>query len=220
MDEQVKVRGHRIELGEIEEALRAHPSVQDTAVVTQEVSGDKRLVAYVVAEPEQQILTTELRSFLSEHLPDYMIPAVMVVMEALPLTPSGKVDRKALAVREIAVARKEYVAPRNEIEAALANICGELLGVERVGVEENFFELGGHSLLATKLISRIRDQFHLELPLRVLFESPTVSGLAAAILQMQQNSDGNATTLTPAITRVSRDAHRASRSSLIAPKKD
>jgi amino acid adenylation domain-containing protein len=220
MDEQVKVRGHRIELGEIEGALRAHPSVQDAAVVTQEASGDKRLVAYVVAEPEQQILTTELRSFLSEHLPDYMIPAVMVVMEALPLTPSGKVDRKTLAVREIAVARKEYVAPRNEIEAALANICGELLGVERVGIEENFFELGGHSLLATKLISRIRDQFHLELPLRVLFESPTVSGLAAAILQMQQNSDGNATTLTPAITRVSRDARRASRLSLTTPKKD
>jgi amino acid adenylation domain-containing protein len=220
LDEQVKVRGHRIELGEIEAALRAHPSVQDAAVVTQEASGDKRLVAYVVAEPEQQILTTELRSFLSEHLPDYMIPAVMVVMEALPLTPSGKVDRKALALREVAVARREYVAPRNETEAALANICGELLGVERVGVEENFFELGGHSLLATKLISRIRDQFHLELPLRVLFESPTVSGLAAAILQMQQNSDGNATTLTPAITRVSRDARRASRSSLIAPKKD
>jgi amino acid adenylation domain-containing protein len=185
LDGQVKLRGYRIELGEVEEALKQQAGVVDAAVA---VKGDK-LVAYVVGEAGG----VELRGRLRERLPEYMRPQVMVKLEALPVLPNGKVDRKGLPEwgGERPELGREYVAPRTEVEGRLAGLCGELLGVERVGVEDSFFELGGHSLLATQLLSRVREGFGVELPLRAIFEAPTIAGLAARIEQagIQQQSE-------------------------------
>ena len=182
IDEQVKVRGFRIELGEIEAVMREHPRIKEGVVVAREdVVGDKRLVGYVVVEGEVDI--RELKGYMRERLPEYMVPGVIVEMEGLPVSPSGKVDRKALPVpdgEKLGVGR-EYVGPRTETEARLVEICMELLGLERVGINDNFFDLGGHSLLATQFISRLRDAFHIDLPLRALFESPTAAELAEKV---------------------------------------
>jgi pristinamycin I synthase 3 and 4 len=180
LDHQVKIRGYRIELGEIEAALVEHPDVGHAVVVAREdAAGDKRLVAYVVAS-NVAADSGKLRTHLQRLLPEYMVPSVYVVLETLPLTPNGKVDRRALPAPE-GVVRGEYVAPRNPTEEVLASIWCELLKLDRVGVHDNFFELGGHSLLAMRLLARIRDAFQIELPLRTLFEVPTVAGLAKRV---------------------------------------
>src|SRR6202008_4845626 len=158
-DDQVKVRGYRIELGEIEARLAEHPGVRDAAVLAREdAPGDRRLGAYYVGS-EGLVEVTELRPPLGERLPEYMVPAAFVRLEALPLTTNGKVDRRALPAPEgDAFARGGYEAPANEVEAALAEIWSELLGVEGVGRHDNFFELGGHSLLLLRLIPRMRQR--------------------------------------------------------------
>ncbi len=188
IDDQVKVRGFRIELGEVESALRQHAALRDAAVVAREdAPGDKRLVAYVVPHREPAPSGGELKSFLKQQLPEYMVPSIFMAMASLPLSPSGKVDRRALPAPDMT--RPElahaYVPPRNSTEEKLAALCAELLGVDRVGVYDSFFDLGGHSLLATQFISRVRDDFRVELPLRNLFETPTISELATSIGAMQ-----------------------------------
>jgi acyl carrier protein len=179
IDDQVKVRGYRIELGEIESVLGEHPQVTECAVVAREVSGDRRLVAYVVGTVESR----QLREHLRGRLPDYMVPSIFVPLAGLPRTPNNKIDRKALPVPEELELQPqtEYVAPRTETEGVVAGVYEEVLGVERVGTNDNFFELGGHSLLATRVIFRLQDQFYVELPLRALFEFPTVEGLSQYI---------------------------------------
>jgi amino acid adenylation domain-containing protein/non-ribosomal peptide synthase protein (TIGR01720 family) len=184
-DQQVKLRGFRIELSEIEAALGHHPAVKEAVVIAREdTPGNKRLVAYVVPAQSVASMNTELRAFLAKRLPAYMIPAVFVPLEALPLTPNRKVDRQALPIPESSLpASDSAVAPRTATEEQLASIWAKLLGRDRVGIEENFFELGGHSLLATQLMARIYDTFRKEVPLRALFETPTVAGLAAYLEQ-------------------------------------
>ncbi len=202
IDNQVKIRGVRIEPGEIETVLAQHPGVRATVVIAREdVPGDKRLVAYVVADRAQTPTTTELRSFLKERLPIYMVPSAFVILEALPLTPNGKVDRRALPIPE--TSRKEldssFVAPRTPTEEILATIWGDILKVE-VGIHDNFFELGGHSLLAIQLISRLRDTFSVELPVQFLFGSATVASLAEHIEASRHQSQA-----IPPIQPIDRD---------------
>jgi amino acid adenylation domain-containing protein len=178
-DYQVKLRGYRIELGEIEAVISADERVQ-AAVVT---ADDRRLVAYVVLTEGAAGIEDELRRRVQEKLPEYMVPAVFVELAELPLTSNGKVDRKRLpAVTEQSAATTEtYVAPRSSIEEMVAAIWAEVLQQERVGIHDNFFALGGHSLLATQIVTRVRESFHIDLPLRQFFESPTVAGLASII---------------------------------------
>ncbi len=182
IDNQIKIRGFRIELGEIEAVLAQHSAVQETALsVSEDTLENKRLIAYVVPRPEQLIETIELRRFLQQKLPDYMIPSAFVSLEAMPITPNGKLDRRALSllsVHSYQLSDESFVAPRTQVEELLAGIWADVLSAPRVGVYDNFFELGGHSLLATQVMSRIRDTFSVELPLRQLFESPTIAGLS------------------------------------------
>src|SRR6185436_18422885 len=181
MDGQVKVRGFRIELGEIEAVLRRHEHVAGCVVMVREdVPGEQRLVAYVVGEAR----TEALRAHLRQSVPEYMVPAAFVFLDALPLNPNGKLDRKALPVPELASPEETYVAPRTPAEEVLAGIWAELLGRERVGAEESFFDLGGHSLLATRVVSRVRAVFGVDLPLRAVFEGPTVAELAGRVEEM------------------------------------
>ena len=159
-DHQVKIRGHRVEPGEIETVLCQHPLVQDAAVVAgEEANVGKRLLAYVVVQQDRTGIAADLRAFLKDKLPDFMMPSVFMSLERLPLTPSGKVDRRALP--KPAAGRPEFVgemvAPRSSIEKAITGIWTEILGIGAVGITDNFFDLGGHSLLATQVISRIRD---------------------------------------------------------------
>ncbi|MBD2063918.1 non-ribosomal peptide synthetase [Funiculus sociatus GB2-A5] len=187
IDNQVKIRGFRIELGEIEAILNQHPAVRETVVIIgEEIPGDKHLIAYIVPDQQQTPTSLNLRQFLKEKLPEYMVPSAYVVLESLPLTPNGKVDRRALpAVDTLSFEMKEdYVAPRDRVEEVLVEIWAKVLGKQQIGVRDNFFELGGHSLLATQLISRIRDAFQIELSVRNLFESPTVASLARHIETM------------------------------------
>jgi amino acid adenylation domain-containing protein len=205
VDHQVKIRGYRIELGEIEAALRQHPAIQEAVVLAREESaGDKRLVAYIINEPQLKSSLKELRSFMNERLPDYMVPQAFVLLDKLPLMPNGKVDRRALpAPEELESAQAEgFTAPRTPAEEMVTGIWAEVLGVERVGVRDNFFELGGHSLLGTQIISRVREAFRVEVALRHLFESPTVAEFASCIeaaLRRQQDAE------QPPLVRVSRD---------------
>jgi amino acid adenylation domain-containing protein len=181
VDQQVKVRGFRIELGEIEVLLGHHPGVRDCVVLVREdVPGDRRLAAYVVVEGGQAPRAEELRLHLQSRLPEFMIPSAFVFPEALPLTPNGKLDRQALPAPERADG-EGYVPPSDPIEELLAGIWAEVLGLERIGVHDNFFDLGGHSLLATQVASRIRGVFRVDLPLRQLFEAPTIAGLARVV---------------------------------------
>jgi amino acid adenylation domain-containing protein len=178
-DDQVKVRGFRIEPAEVEAALAAHPGVRQARVaVREDAPGDKRLVAYVAGDADGEALRAHLR----RRLPEYMVPHAFVMMERLPLTPNGKLDRGALpAPGEWAPAGAAFVAPRTPAEETLAAIWADVLRVERVGVHDGFFELGGHSLLATRVVSRIRAAFGVELPLRALFEGPTVHEAASRV---------------------------------------
>ncbi|HYO57773.1 condensation domain-containing protein, partial [Archangium sp.] len=191
-DRQVKVRGFRIELGEVEVVLAQHPEVREAVVVArEEAPGVKRLVAYVAAHPGQTVHEGELRAFVSRKLPEYMVPAALVVMAALPLTPNGKVDHKALPPPGDNRAGVEgYVAPRNQNEELLAGIWAELLGVEKVGIHDNFFELGGHSLLSVKVLSHVRAIFDEELAVLDIFEQPTVAQLAENIGASRKGAKG------------------------------
>ncbi|MFH8993364.1 amino acid adenylation domain-containing protein, partial [Streptomyces sp. NPDC017940] len=183
-DEQVKVRGFRIELGEIEAALLSHPEVAQVVVLAREDRpGDKRVVAYVVpSQPGTFLDSGQIRQYVGELLPEFMVPAAVVTLPELPLTAHRKVDKHALPAPDYA-AVVAFRAPRTERERALCEIFAEVLGVERVGIDDSFFELGGHSLLATRVISRIRTVLNVELPLRSLFEGPTAERLARCVEQ-------------------------------------
>ena len=194
IDQQVKIRGFRIEPGEIEAALAEHPAVEAVAVVPREaVSGDRRLVAYVVARPGQALDFGALRDLVAQRLPEYMVPAAFVALPALPLTPNGKVDRRALPQPEWAriEAPTETAGPRNPTEELLVGLWAEMLGLEpgRVGVDDDFFALGGHSLLATRLVSRIREDLRAEVPLQAVFEAPTPAGLARVVLALREGPE-------------------------------
>jgi len=184
LDYQVKVRGLRIELGEIEAVLISYPAIREAIVITREDGGEeRRLVAYVVADQEQVVKLNDLRSFLKERVPDYMIPSAVVRLEAMPLTANGKVDRLMLPAPDLTRLEidEAFMPPRTPVEEALLEIWLQVLRIERVGIHDNFFALGGHSLLATQIISRVREVFKIELPLRKVFEEPTVAGLASSI---------------------------------------
>jgi acyl carrier protein len=184
MDQQIKIRGFRVELGEIEAVLGQHPAVQTSVVVAREdVPGDKRLVAYLVPAPGFNLTASDLRAFLGSKLPDYMVPTAFVRLEALPLTANGKVDRAALPDPDAAGPDLDasVVAPRTAVEERLADIVAALLGLEKVGIDDNFFLLGGHSLLAAQLIARVQDAFGVDLILRTVFTAPTVAELAVEI---------------------------------------
>jgi acyl-coenzyme A synthetase/AMP-(fatty) acid ligase/acyl carrier protein len=181
IDHQVKIRGFRVELGEVETVLGQHPGVREAVVLAHEFApGDKRLVAYVAAEPGAEPGVSELRNFAARKLPEYMVPGGFVVLERLPLTPNGKVDRRALPAPEQTRPdlSQTFVAPRTELEEVLALVWCEVLGLDRAGVHDDFFELGGHSLLATRLVARVNDAFETALPLRAVFECPTVAAFA------------------------------------------
>ncbi|MBW4630835.1 MAG: amino acid adenylation domain-containing protein [Iphinoe sp. HA4291-MV1] len=184
IDHQVKVRGFRIELGEIEAHLSQHPAIQNTVVVVRDYQTDfQQIVAYIVPQKEQTLTVTELRDFLESKLPNYMVPRAFMMLEALPLTPNGKIDRTALPAPDLTqqLPQSNFVAPSTPIEEMLALIWVDILGVEKVGIHDNFFTLGGHSLLATRVISQVRQVFEVELPLRRLFEEPTIAGIAKDI---------------------------------------
>ncbi|WP_029630618.1 condensation domain-containing protein, partial [[Scytonema hofmanni] UTEX B 1581] len=183
IDNQVKLRGFRIELGEIETLISQYPAVRETVViVSEDLLNSQRIIAYVVPQKEQTLTISELRSFLESKLPNYMVPAAFVTLEALPLTPNGKLDRKALPAPELTqISLSNINPPSTPIENLLVAIWAEVLGIDKVGIDNNFFELGGHSLIATRVISQIRQVFQVELPLRYLFEKPTIAGLAKEI---------------------------------------
>jgi amino acid adenylation domain-containing protein len=184
IDDQVKIRGFRIEPGEIEAVLGQHGAVREAAVLAKEdARGEKRLVAYLAAGRQSFHTADDLRFFLRQKLPEYMVPSAFVLLDALPLMPNGKVDRRALSAHDPARPQfeKAFVAPRTATEEVLTDIWTESLGIERVGIHDNFFDLGGHSLLATQVVSRMRDAFQVEIPLRRLFETPTVAGLAESV---------------------------------------
>ncbi|MBW3570370.1 MAG: amino acid adenylation domain-containing protein [Gemmatimonadetes bacterium] len=181
-DFQVKVRGFRIEPGEIESLLRAHPAVADAVVVARHDALDgARLVAYTVPAPGAAAETAELRAHLAARLPDYMVPGAFVSLDAFPLTPNGKLDRRALPEPQAAAPTDRYVAPSTTVEEVLAEIWAEVLNVERVGVRDDFFQLGGHSLRATRVLTRLRQTFQAEVPLRAFFQAPTIAALAEHI---------------------------------------
>src|SRR6185312_10779784 len=201
VDQQVKIRGFRIELGEIEAAVLAHAQVRECVVLASEDGpGGRRLVAYVVAADETGLGLADLRLRLKERLPDYMLPAIFIVLDKLPVTANGKLDRKALPVPASSSAG-DYEPPRSATEELLAYSFSDLLQLERVSRHESFFELGGHSLLATQLVSRIRASFDVELPLRLVFEEPTVAALAAQIERLRAESLGSTATraMVPAL---------------------
>ncbi|HEY4596324.1 MAG TPA: amino acid adenylation domain-containing protein, partial [Thermoanaerobaculia bacterium] len=183
LDHQVKLRGLRIELGEIEAALSRHPAVAQAVVMMREdTPGNPLLAAYYVPAGEPADADA-LRAALRKELPEHMVPSWLLSLDALPLTASGKVDRKALPAPDAERSGREFVAPEGEVQERLAAIWAEILRVERVGARDSFFELGGHSLIATQVLSRVREAFGVELPLRALFETPTVAGLAEAVIQ-------------------------------------
>ena len=197
IDNQVKIHGFRIELGEIEAQLQQYVAVRDCVVIASEDSqGQKRLVAYYISK--EQLNSKQLREYLKPKLPEYMIPSAWMQLEEFPLTPNGKCDRNALPVLDLAIARDDYLAPRNSQEEILVTIWQEILKIDRVGINDNFFELGGHSLMATQVVSKIRQSLSIDLPLRALFERPTVAELAS---QLQSNS----VTEIPPIKPVSRE---------------
>jgi hypothetical protein len=184
-DNQVKLVGYRIELGEIESVLASHSGVREAIVILREdVPGKKQLVAYVTAVAPG-LEAGELRRYAGERLPEYMVPASFVLLDALPRTPNGKIDRQALPAPVEEHETELLVAPRTPVEEVLCGIWIELLGVEQIGVYENFFEAGGHSLMAVQLLSRLRGIFQLELPLQLVFETPTIAELAPALIKYE-----------------------------------
>ncbi|MBI1853019.1 MAG: amino acid adenylation domain-containing protein, partial [Planctomycetes bacterium] len=203
-DRQVKIRGHRIELGEIEAALAAHAAVHEAVVLAREdVAGAKRLAAYAVLGAGAAVESGELRRFLSTQVPEFAVPSAIVVLDAMPRDANGKVDRRALPCPEATRTDRDGSSdpPRNPVEEIVAGIWADLFRVAHVGIHESFFELGGHSLLATQLVSRVRDALRVELPIRSLFEEPTVAGLAQRIEAARQSSPAE----SPKLERSSRE---------------
>jgi amino acid adenylation domain-containing protein len=227
LDLQVKIRGFRIELGEIEAVLGQHPAVRESVVMAREdvenlecdlrttegedknpksasqhlQSAGKRLVAYVIPSQERAPTVSELHNFMRAKLPEYMVPSAFVIMNALPLTPNGKVDRRSLPAPDQTRPEIEqtFVSPRTPLEETLAMILAKCLKLERVGIHDNFFDLGGHSLLAIQIISRLRTTLKIELPLQILFEMPTVAGLANVIEKAKANgAEQPVATISPA----------------------
>jgi acyl carrier protein len=187
IDNQVKIRGFRIELGEIETILTNHSEIREAIVtIREDVPGNKSLVAYIVPQ-NYQLTAHDVRNFLSQKLPNYLIPNAFVFLDKFPLTPNGKINRLGLPAPNISQQNFgiEFVAPRTSTERELATIWTEVLQLTKVGVYDNFFELGGHSLLATQLISRLKETFEIEFPFRYLFENPTISQLAEKVVNQQ-----------------------------------
>ena len=179
-DNQVKIRGFRIELGEIETVLNQSPNIQQGVVLAiADKQGVKQLAGYVVATGEFSKQT--IQDYLSEKLPEYMVPAIWVELTSLPLTPNGKIDRKALPDPGVGDMKATYVAPRNETEVKLVEIWQELLGVEPIGIYDNFFELGGHSLLAMRVVSNIERDLLVSIPIKMLFRFTSISDLSKYI---------------------------------------
>ncbi len=214
VDFQVKVRGYRIELGEIEAVLGEHPAVRSAVVAARQdgeegdgAFAEKRLVAYVVPRGAAAGLVSALRAHLAERLPDYMVPAAFVFLDALPMAATGKVDRKALPAPDRARPALEtaYAAPSGPVEEALAQVWGELLGLDRVGARDNLFALGGHSLLVAQIVSRVRQDFGVELPIPVVFEHPTIAALAARIAAVRTGGAESDEPELPPVERVPRD---------------
>jgi len=206
LDHQVKVRGYRVELGEVEASLGQHPAVREVVVSAQkDESGATQLVAYLVTDPSQALTNKEWRRYLEEKMPEYMAPSVWVMLEALPRTANGKVDRRALpSPKQISPGLLEdFVAARRPEEEILANIFSQVLRIETVGIHDNFFDLGGHSLLATQVVSRGRKIFQVEIPVRKLFESPTVAELAESVVELRQRQ--GASLAFPPIKRIPRE---------------
>ena len=189
IDHQVKLRGFRIELGEIEAVLEQHPMVRDAVVLLREdAPGDQQLVGYVVTDRQEKIATSALRDFLKTQLPDHMVPGAFVLLDALPMTPNGKVDRQALPAPDRARPDLDStpLAPRSATEEMLAGIWSEVLGLDGIGVADDFFDLGGHSLKATQVVNRVREAFQVELPVHSIFAAPTVAGLAEVIERVRR----------------------------------
>lgn len=188
IDQQVKVRGFRVELGEIESSLNQYSAIAESVVVDRkDASNNTQLIAYVVPREGAEPASSEIYAFLQEKLPAYMIPSAFIMIKELPLTPNGKVDKRALPLPDQSEVESEvnFVAPRTPMEETIAQIWREVLGLTQVGVESNFFDLGGHSLMATRVVSQIRERCGVELPLRVLFESPTIAALAEKLEQSE-----------------------------------
>ena len=205
----MKIRGLRIELGEIETRLAEHDGVRECAVVVREdTPGDHRLTAYVVVAISPAPAGEELRKYLAERLPDYMVPAAFVPLEALPLSPNGKLDRRALPAPDYGGADpNSFTAPRNATEETVAAVFAAVLRVDQVSIHDSFFALGGHSLLATQLISRLQAVLNIGLPLRAVFESPTVAALAERVALERESAVPES---IPVMTRVAREARRIS----------
>jgi hypothetical protein len=187
IDQQVKIRGFRVELGEIESILNTHPAVRESTVIAADgPGGTKRLVAYIVptgTAPNDQ----EIQEYLANKIPSYMVPSVFLVLPRLPLTANGKIDRRALPAPDNSPGSQahSFVPPRNATETTLVTIWSQLLGRSSISINENFFHLGGHSLLATQVVSRIGSSLNIELPVRAIFEAPTVAQLAEAVDRVQ-----------------------------------
>jgi acyl carrier protein len=189
-DHQVKIRGFRIETGEIETALCQHPAVTEAvALAREDAPGDKRLVAYVIPAPSFTPTVSELRQYLKEQLPDYMIPSAVILLEQFPRTPNGKLDRTSLPSPDRARPRLDegFVLPSSPVEKTIAGIWAEMLGFDQIGTQDNFFDLGGHSLLAVKIQSRLSKELQRQIPLLKLFQYPTVSSLAQFLTEDQQS---------------------------------
>jgi acyl carrier protein len=187
-DHEVKVRGYTVAFAEIEAALLSHDSVKEAVVIAREgASAERLLVAYLVATGKPVVTVSELRTFLTGRLPDYMVPSAFVTLNALPHLPGGKVDRQALPVSISSRPKLQtaFLAPRTRAEEIIAGIWSEVLSMDEVGVDDNFVDLGGHSLAAIRIVSRVVDEFQIELPLQVVFQSPTVARMAAVITEYQ-----------------------------------
>jgi hypothetical protein len=216
IDQQVKIRGFRIELGEIETLLAKHAAVREAVVqLDNGADGESRLVAYLVPQDGQVPQHRELHAFLKERLPEYMIPAAFVAIDRIPLTSNGKIDRQALPRAEFASADilGEFIEPRTPLEREVADSWKEVLGLERVGLHENFFEIGGHSLLATRVIILLRAKLGLTFSLRLLFENPTVAGMASALFEplLDHTGEEQAARIVEEVEALSDEAAREQR---------
>jgi len=171
--------------------LKRHPAVREAAVILAKENQESRLVAYLMFQPGALVASKEIRDLLHQKLPEYMVPSIFVSLDAFPLTPSGKIDRRVLPAPGKPESSEVYVAPRTDLEEVLAGIFCEVLQLDTVGVLDDFFALGGHSLLATQISSRVRELLHVELPVRKIFEAPTISGLARTMLEDEARAGTN-----------------------------
>jgi hypothetical protein len=206
VDDQVNIRGYRIEPGEVEAVLARHGAVQSAVVMVREMAADKRLVAYVVVHENETVESKELRAYLKDKLPDYMVPSAFVFMDKVPLTPHGKLDRAQLPMPELAQ-RGEHVAPRTPAEYKIAAIWAELLRVDKVGVHDNFFELGGHSLLATRAVSQMSETLQKNISLRNFFDAPTIAELSLLLDKTNESQDK----VRAPVSRAVRESYRMER---------